>query len=82
MNHNILKMDIRDNLLVCSNFHHINKSLISLNSTIVDTNEKVKITLGITLLLGIIALCAILTAYIECIRACRSSNTRIVENFK
>lgn len=75
-------MDIRDNLLVDNNFYHINKSLISLNSTIVDINQKVEIILGISLFLGIVVLSAILTVFAECIRTCRSSNTRMVENFQ
>lgn len=76
-------MNVRDNLSLDNNFYHINKSLISLNSTIVDINKKVEIILGITLFLGIVALSAIFTVFIECIRACRSSNnTGSIQNFQ
>lgn len=76
------KMDVRDNLLVDNNFYHINNSLNSLNCTIIDINKKVEIILGISLFLGIVVLSTILTVFAECIRTCRSSNTRMVENFQ
>ena len=76
------KMDVRDNLLVDNNFYHINNSLNSLNCTIIDINKKVEIILGISLFLGIVVLSAILTVFAEYIRTCRSSNTRMVENFQ
>lgn len=75
-------MDTRENFFIDNNFYHINKSLISLNYTIVDINQKVDIILGISLYLGIITLSAILTVFAECIRVCRSSNTRSIQNFQ
>ena len=77
------KMDVRDNLLVDNNFYHINNSLNSLNCTIIDINKKVEIILGISLFLGIVTISAMLTLILEFFkRACRSSNTRMVENFQ
>ena len=77
------KMDVRDNLLIDNNFYHINNSLNSLNCTIIDINKKVEIILGISLFLGIVTISVMLTLILQCLKqACRSSNTRIVENFQ